>query len=177
MKKIWLYILYFFIFSIFGWIWEELLYYVRHGFFINCGTLYGPWLPIYGWGSVFVLLLHSKVKEKPILFLILSFIICGVIEYLTSLYLEVVHHMMWWDYSNYTLTINNRVWLVGLLIFSLFSFVIAYIISPIINKLYKKMNKKILKVILIILLMFHVGDYIYSTINPNTSHVKIIKNE
>lgn len=41
-------ILFFFIFSFAGWLWEVALYLFRDGILVNRGTMYGPWLPIYG---------------------------------------------------------------------------------------------------------------------------------
>lgn len=38
-------ILFFFIFSFVGWVWEVALYLFRDGILVNRGTLYGPWLP------------------------------------------------------------------------------------------------------------------------------------
>ena len=43
------YILLFFAFSFIGWSWEVVLHLINDGVFVNRGTMYGPWLPIYGW--------------------------------------------------------------------------------------------------------------------------------
>ena len=46
------YILLFFIFAFIGWIWEVGIHIVEDGVFVNRGTMFGPWLPIYGFGGV-----------------------------------------------------------------------------------------------------------------------------
>ena len=51
------YILLFFTFSIIGWMWEVILHLVNNGVFVNRGTMHGPWLPIYGWGGLIILIL------------------------------------------------------------------------------------------------------------------------
>lgn len=54
-------ILFFFIFSFVGWLWEVGLYLFRDGILVNRGTMYGPWLPIYGVGCTLIVLL-TKFK-------------------------------------------------------------------------------------------------------------------
>ncbi|WP_279232011.1 putative ABC transporter permease [[Clostridium] hylemonae] len=49
----------FFAFSGIGWIWEVILHIIEDGMIINRGVMTGPWLPIYGMGS-----LNSSCPEK-----------------------------------------------------------------------------------------------------------------
>lgn len=49
-------ILFFFLFSSLGWIWEVALHFIADGNLVNRGILIGPWLPIYGFGSIFMLI-------------------------------------------------------------------------------------------------------------------------
>ena len=65
-------ILFFFIFSFVGWLWEVGLYLFRDGIFVNRGTMYGPWLPIYGVGCTLIVLLTKfksfrKMLKNPVL--------------------------------------------------------------------------------------------------------------
>ena len=60
-------LLMFFVASIVGWIWEVGLHLFQYGEFVNRGTLHGPWLHIYGWGLVLLLILLKKFRNKPIL--------------------------------------------------------------------------------------------------------------
>lgn len=160
------YIFYFFIFAIFDWLWEETINLVLFHRVVNCGTLQGPWLPIYGWGMIYVLLLSKFIKNKYILFIAI-FLIFGIAEYSTSLYLEYLYNTKWWDYSNYLLNINGRTCIEGLLIFSsLGMFFLIYAI-PFLDKVYKKINPKVLTIVLSILVFVYATDYIYSTIKPN----------
>ena len=160
------YIFYFFVFSIFGWLWEGCINLVVYHRLVNCGTLQGPWLPIYGWGMIYVLLLSKVIKNKYLLFFAI-FLIFGIAEYSTSLYLEYMYDAKWWDYSNYLLNINGRTCIEGLLIFSsLGMFFLIYAI-PFLNKIYKKITPKVLTIVLSILVLLYTVDYIYSTITPN----------
>jgi len=175
MKKFKFYILCFFIFSLLGWLWEVIFNLVRVGEFINSGTLVGPWLPIYGWSGVIIVFISEKIKKNPLLIYITSFILFGVIEYGTSFYLEKVHHLKWWDYSENFLNINGRIWIIGLLFYALIGLIIVYSVVPIIKKIYNRINPKTLSYILIILISIHIVDFVYSTLNPERGAAKHTK--
>ena len=49
-----------------GFIYEVLFYRIDMGYFMKRGTTMGPWIPIYGFGSVFILLTTEKVKSRPL---------------------------------------------------------------------------------------------------------------
>ena len=92
MKKLKLkkYFLLFMMYSIVGWIMEVILALICHHKFINRGFLIGPYLPIYGVGCILMLLLLERFKDKPILLVILSMVICSLLEYITSYLLFIV---------------------------------------------------------------------------------------
>lgn len=58
--------LFFFTYSVLGWVWESLYVSAKKRQWINRGFLYGPWLPIYGFGAIIILFLTLPVREKII---------------------------------------------------------------------------------------------------------------
>lgn len=162
------YILFFFTFACFGWVWEVLLEFIKLGRFVNRGTMYGPWLPVYGWGGVLILLLLKKYRDKPWLLFILAFTLCGIVEYGTSMYLEYVKHLKYWDYSGYFLNINGRICLEGLILFGLGGFGFTYIFAPLLDTVYKKIPKYIKIAICTILVVCYLIDLSYTHNHPNT---------
>ncbi len=161
------YILLFFAFSIFGWIWEVCITLFSEGVFVNRGTFFGPWLPIYGSGGVLILFLFQKIRNRPVLLFFLTVLLCGVIEFGTSLYLEYFHHLKWWDYTGYFLNIQGRVCLDGLLFFGIGGLAFTYVIGPYLDNLLAKWNPTFKKVLCIFLVSIFVVDYFYSSSHPN----------
>ena len=161
-------ILLFFIIAIIGYIWEVLLHLFEFGVIVKKGTLHGPWLPIYGAGAIAMLVLLKPVRKNPFSYFILAMLLCGVIEYGTSVYLELVHHMSWWDYQGYFLNINGRVCLEGLLLFATGGIVITYFVAPILANFLDRINKKVKIILCIILVSLMVIDFYVSGDNPNT---------
>ncbi len=162
------YILFFFTFACFGWVWEVFLEFIKLGRFVNRGTMYGPWLPVYGWGGVLILLLLKKYRDKPWLLFILAFTLCGIVEYGTSMYLEYVKHLKYWDYSGYFLNVNGRICLEGLILFGLGGFGFTYIFAPLLDTVYKKIPNYIKIAICTILVVCYLADLSYTHNHPNT---------
>lgn len=161
------YILFFFAFSFIGWIWEVCLVLVQTGKLVNRGVLLGPWLPIYGSGGVLILLLLRKMFNKPIVTFFSMTILCTVIEYITSWYLEVTKGVRWWDYSNYLLNINGRVCLEGAIVFGIGGCAVVYLLAPKLSKVFNKLSNYILVPICVILTFLFTIDVIYSHYHPN----------
>ena len=166
--KILNYIFLFFAFAVIGYIWETCLKLVQTGNLVNSGTLFGPWLPIYGMGGIAVLILLNRYKEKPIIIFILSLIVCTIIEYSCSCYLEYTKGIRWWYYSNYFININGRVCLEASIIFGLAGCAVMYIGKPVFTNIFNKIPKKIQILICISLIILFTIDTIYSSFHPNT---------
>lgn len=161
-------ILIFFIFSLIGWLWEVSLHLVNDGTFVNRGVLHGPWLPVYGSGVCLILLILYRFRKNITLEFISAIVLCGFVEYFTSLYLELTKGMRWWDYSGYFLNLDGRICAEGLLVFGLGGIAAVYLVAPLIDNRLKKVKPIILTVLSVILLVCFIGDSIYSKKNPNT---------
>ena len=159
----------FFIISFFGWLWEVVLYLVNEGIFVNRGTLHGPWLPIYGAGSILILLCLNKYRKNVLQQFILAVVLCGMLEYFTSVILEVTHNgIRWWDYSGYFLNLHGRICAEGLLTFGFGGITMVYLVAPVLDNKLREMNKKILGLFAVVLIFVYAADIVYSAKNPNT---------
>ena len=161
------FVLLFFSISIIGYVYEVVYYIVVIGEVVNRGTLYGPWLPIYGCGGIITLLFLRKWVHKPILTFGLSFAICGILEYSTAWYLETFKHAKWWDYSGFFLNIQGRVCLEQLIVFGLGCLLNIYFLSPLLTGLFDKASKKVLIFIALIVAALFIIDFIISINHPN----------
>lgn len=160
----------FFIISFIGWVWEVVLHLVNQGIFVNRGTLHGPWLPIYGGGSLLILLFLNKYRKNPLIQFVLAVVLCGILEYFTAWYLEATHGgTKWWDYSGYFINLHGRICAEGLIVFGLGGLAMVYFVAPAIdNKIREIKNKIALGIVATILIVIYIGDNIYSGKNPNT---------
>lgn len=136
-------ILLFFSFSLIGWCIEVTLKYRQFHRFINRGFLMGPCLPIYGWGAVFITLSVEAVKQYDSSVgttFVVSFLVCGFIEYMASYVMEKKFHARWWDYSQKPMNLNGRVWIGNLILFGLGGLAIIYLADPVLLNLFGKVS-------------------------------------
>lgn len=161
------YVMLFFSFCMIGYIYEVIYAIVTTGEFLNRGTLYGPWLPIYGFGGVITLLLFKRFSNNVVLTFFLSSFTCGVMEYTTAWYLETFKDTMWWDYHGYFMNIQGRVCLEGLIVFGLGCCLGIYALSPTLAGLFDRIPKKLKIAITITIAALFIIDAIYSSFHPN----------
>ena len=162
-------ILLFFAGSLFGWLWEVALHLMQTGEFVNRGVLHGPWLPIYGGGLALVLVLLYTFRKKPLVEFLMIIVVCGIVEYATSVILELMHDgQSWWNYNGYYLNLNGRICAEGLLVFGIGGAAVVYVVAPFLDNLVEKIKAKILWPICIALLLVFCVDAVYSTFAPNT---------
>lgn len=167
--SLWSLIVIFLSMSMFGWLWEVGMHLVSYGEFVNRGALHGPWLPIYGTGAVLILTVLNRFRKNPALEFGATIVLCGFLEYMTSLVMEIVTGgTKWWDYSGYFLNLNGRICAEGLLVFGIGGLAIVYIIAPVIDDLTGRLNERKVMTVCTVLLVLFLADAVYSQIHPNT---------
>lgn len=157
----------FFTFSFAGWLWEVLLHIIADGMIINRGVLTGPWLPIYGAGGVLIVILLKKWRSQPFTSFGLIVLLCGIMEFGTSIALESLFGVRWWDYSDMLLHIQGRVCIEGLLIFGIGGLAIIYIAAPKLDNLFQILSNRTSIILCCMLTAVFLGDMIQSFITPN----------
>lgn len=165
---IWNLILIFFSFALFGWIWECTLQILQDGHFVNRGSLYGPWVPIYGFGGIGLVVLLKRFVDKPILTFFLAIVVCGILEGGTGWYLDAVRGMRYWDYTNFYFNINGYVCLESLLVFGLGGCMFIYLLAPMLDTYFNKIPKKSRITLCVVLVSAFMSDVVYSHFNPHT---------
>lgn len=166
--RFYFYVLLFFITAFAGWLWEVLLYLFTKHAFINRGVYEGPYLPIYGVGGLLLCMLLYRIRKKPLTVFMLSMVICTVLEYLTSLFLEKKWGIRWWDYSSHFLNLNGRVCLLGAIVFGLGGTALVCLFLPFYEKLYSRITPKWRIIASIFLLLLFITDGAWCALHPNT---------
>lgn len=149
-------------YSFLGWLIEVINEIVTCHRFVNRGFLIGPYCPIWGCGGVLITLLLSKYSEHPITLFILAIVICSALEYITSLIMEKMFKLRWWDYSNRKYNLNGRICAETMIPFGLLGLLMIYVINPSIFKLISLLDKNTLKTVSMAILVIFVLDLFVS---------------
>ena len=129
------FILHFFIYSVLGYISEVIYCSIPQKRFVNRGFLYGPYLPIYGFGGLIVYVLPEAVKSNMLFLFVSAFVLTSCLEYFTSWLLEKCFSVKLWDYSKHFGNINGRVCLLNSTLFGIMGLASVNIAEPIVDDL------------------------------------------
>ncbi|MGM9970194.1 MAG: putative ABC transporter permease [Anaeroplasma sp.] len=165
------YFLYFILYSFLGYICEVIYVSICTKKITNRGFLYSPLCPIYGFGAIIIILMLNWAYDYWCLVLILGIILTSLLEYGTSLAMEQIFHMRWWDYSNKKYNLNGRICLKNSLMFGALVMLVIYLIHPYVVKKFVDLitNETIKTILFSILFVGLITDTVFSTIK----HVSI----
>lgn len=156
------YFLFFAIYSFGGWVVEILNFMIFKKKFVNRGFLIGPYLPIYGFGSIFIITFLQKYQYELITLFCMSMFICAVLEYFASFVMEKLFRARWWDYSDKRFNINGRICLETLCLFGIGGCFEVYFLHPIITSVLGLFSNYILSALAIVLFVIMLIDFLVS---------------
>lgn len=137
------YVNYFFIMSFLG-------HFIESVFFSNNGSgiLFGYWTPVYGIGSIIIIIIYNCVNKsnirrflKFITLFIVSAVMLDCIEALGGYFIKFIFSKELWNYTNHKFNIGRYTSLEMAFIWGLSSIIFIHIIKPIFDKFVKKIPK------------------------------------
>ena len=156
------YFIYFIIYSFLGWLMEVICKFIELKHFVNRGFLIGPICPIYGYGVLAIIILIGNNTEDIIGVFLKAIVICSILEYFTSYFMEKLFKARWWDYSKKKYNINGRICLETMIPFGLLGCTVIYIIHPQIVKFIGIFNANSIIILGIFLFILYLIDNIIS---------------
>jgi len=127
-------IIFFAVYSFAGWI-IELIYrsYTRKKI-INPGFLYGPFVPVYGIGALFIILLQRFIDPLHITGQFIFYtILLTIIEYITGEIFEQLFNLKLWDYSDNRFNFKGKVSLIFSLGWGALAVVLTQFLHPFVS--------------------------------------------
>lgn len=133
--------------SIIGFVWENVLSIIFPS--IESGILYGPWVPIYGFGVCIIIFIERLVFNRfkvnrflKIFFmtLLIMLIVTGL-EFLGGILIKEFLHRTLWDYSKFKFNIGKYICLEITLLWGVMSLLFVYVVKPIIEKFIYKIPR------------------------------------
>lgn len=162
MKQVMIYFLLFIIYATLGWLIEVIGKLIEKKRFINRGFLIGPYCPIYGFGALAITFLLKKYTDDIVALFVMAILVCGILEYLTSYFMEKIFHARWWDYSTKKFNINGRVCLNTIIPFGLLGCFIMYVSNPFLLKILNALPDLALYILSIALFIIFIIDNVIS---------------
>lgn len=161
------YTLTFVLYSFIGYLCEVAYCSIGQRHLVNRGFLYGPWLPIYGFGGLIVDIFLVPISHYPILVFIAAIVLTSIVEYIGSWGLEKIFSIKLWDYSNHKFNINGRVCLLNSSLFGLMSMILVYGAYPWVQKLFSIIPLVVAECLSDVLVILFTVDLTLSVIKMN----------
>lgn len=151
-----------------GWVYEMIFYRIDLGYFVKRGHGFGPWLPIYAFGILVLILIVQRVKLHPILLFFISVVGSGIIEYATGWALfNLMGGVRLWDYNveiwNWG-NIDGYICARSVLVFGVFGTVFGVLIVPRFMEFVKKAKAEPLVICSSLLAAVVFADVVYGYI-------------
>ncbi len=158
------YFIMFIIYSIIGYFIEVTCVSLDNKEFVfSRGYLIGPCLPIFGCGSMIITFFLEKYQNDIVALFIMAMVACCVLEYFTSLILEKIFKLRWWDYSEKKFNLNGRICLETGVLFGLGGVLIIEVFDPLIRMFLNIFPSIVIISIGIILIVTILADFCLST--------------
>lgn len=151
---------YMIIFSILGLLTETVYGYATTGILESRkGLILGPFCPIYGVGSVIIILMLNKYKGQKLKLFVYGGILGDFVEYLLSYALEAIYGSRFWNYENF-LNINGRICLTYTIFWGILSIVLINVVKGTIDNIVNKIKGKAAKILDPLIIMFFIIDIV-----------------
>ncbi len=173
------YFLYFIIYAFFGWLLEVICKLIEKKRFINRGFLLGPICPIYGYGVLAIIILIGSLKGDILAVFLKSILVCSILEYFTSYFMEKLFKARFWDYSHHKYNLNGRICLETMIPFGLLGVLVVYIIHPPIANLLSQFSLQTKSIIATIIFIIYLADNVFSyfILNKIKCEIKLSKKD
>ena len=151
-------LLFFYIYSFFGWCIESSYVSIRKRKFVNRGFMRGPFLPLYGSGAVLLLFVTIPVRDSLILSFIFGAVAATVLEYITGACMEALFKVRYWDYSNNPFNLHGYVCLGTSLAWGLLTIVMIRIVHEPVEHLVLSINQTVQDILAAVLTVYVTAD-------------------
>jgi uncharacterized membrane protein len=155
-------IAFFFVYCFLGWCFESTYVSIKEHRPTNRGFMRGPFLPIYGFGAITILLSTILVTWSIPLIFICGMIGCTLLEYITGAAMENMFSMRYWDYSNQRFNIKGYICLSSSLAWGFFSVLLVKVIHVPVAEFIDDMDKRLLGVLILIVGACMTADFVVS---------------
>lgn len=156
-------VMFFYVYCMFGWIFESLFLTIKKRKFVNRGFLYGPVIPIYGEGAIIMLAITSSINEKPWLVFIIGMIGATILELIVGIIMESIFKVKYWNYSNNKIQFRGYICLSSSICWGIFTVLLIELVHRYVDGIITNIDNMILIIIVILITLLFVIDIIIST--------------
>ena len=166
-------VIWFFIYSFLGWLWETCYVSAKEGEWVNRGFINGPFCTIYGCGALAVYLVLYPFQENLLILYFGGVIVATALEYVTAVLMENIFHTSWWDYSDNKFNFQGRICLGCSLGWGLFTVGLFRVLHPVVQEFTELYTRRTGEVAVCVITVVYIVDFAFSAAAAFHLHERI----
>lgn len=155
-------IAFFYIYCFLGWCFETAYACIKNRKFENRGFLRGPYIPIYAFGAIFVLIITDSFKGNVLGVYFSGMIAATILEYMTGYVMEKLFKVKYWDYSDHRFNLSGYISLSTSISWGFLSVALTDFLQVNVYKFVSSFTDFTLKVSIIIISIIFLSDLLLS---------------
>ena len=160
-------VLFFYLYCLFGWCFESAYVSLRSGHFVNRGFMRGPFLPIYGSGAIMMLVVSAPFEsmKAPGRYVLIYFAGCigaTALEYVTGVVMEALFKVRYWDYSGKRFNFQGHICLSSTLAWGALTLLVTEYLHKPFERLVLGVPDAVLTIIAMVLTALVSADFVLS---------------
>lgn len=178
-------ILIFIMFSVIGYLYEEILLVIYRKPMENRGFLHGPYLPIYGFGGIISIfsigklipldvIVNNKSIKALLIFLLITFI-STIVELIGGFIMHKFFNLRLWDYSKRHINFKGYITPDASIRFGLGGIFIYYYMIPLLEKIINNYSIETMQISAIIGILIMGIDFIYTIKSDRLKNKNLIR--
>ena len=155
-------IAFFYIYCFFGWCFESGYASIKERKLTNRGFLRGPYIPIYAFGAIFVLIITDNFQGNIFEVYFSGMIAATILEYITGYVMERLFKVKYWDYSDHKFNLSGYISLSTSIAWGFLSLLLTNILQVNVYNFVSKISDQNLKNSIIVVSIIFFSDLILS---------------
>jgi len=155
-------IAFFYIYCFFGWCFESGYASIKERKLTNRGFLRGPYIPIYAFGALFVLIITDNFHRNNLEVYFSGMIAATILEYITGYVMERLFKVKYWDYSDHKFNLSGYISLSTSIAWGFLSLLLTNFLQVNVYRFVSKINESNLKTSITVVSIIFFSDLILS---------------
>lgn len=156
----WLFFFYFYSFC--GWCFESAYVSVKSRKLVNRGFMRGPFLPLYGSGAVMMFVVSMPFQDNVLLTYFAGCIGATALEYITSVVMDALFNVRYWDYSYKKFQFQGRICLSSTIAWGFLTIWMTRLVHKPIERMMLAIPPRILGYVTFFVTIYIVADFALS---------------
>lgn len=152
-------LMFFYIYSFFGWVWETMYVSICKGRWVNRGFMHGPFLPIYGVGCTGMVFLTIPMTGNMVVEFFVGMIGATIMEYYTGAVMEKIFRLRYWDYSKNKFNLNGYICLKSSLCWGVFAILVPEVLHKKVEVMVLSIPYTALEFLVVVLTAYIAADF------------------